>query len=257
MSVATALVMLAALLWRQAAAVDTKSVLVRKVIDGDTIELASGQRVRYIGIDTPETRRKTDAGWQEVDEPFAAESRAFNEKYVQGKKVRLEFDAQRQDKYQRLLAYCFVEGDGREVFVAEELLREGLAYLYTIPPNVKYVDRLLAALEEAKRNRAGLWSLDLETDSKEARRFVGERRLVSGRVQRARQTPKVTTLELPGMNVVIFARDLEFFKKEGIDPKASYQDKIVRVFGLIKEYRGKAEVIVSHPGEIEINEGTT
>jgi micrococcal nuclease len=247
-----AFALFATLLFKQAAPVDYNNVLAARVIDGDTIGLVSGKSVRYIGIDTPETRRNTPSGWREVQEPFGKEAKAFNEKMVLGKRVRLEFDVQAKDKYQRLLAYCFVNIGGKEIFVEEELLKNGLAYLYTFPPNIKYVDRLVVALEEAKSKKVGIWSQDLEIDSKEAYRFLGERKMIQGNVLRTRATAKVTTLELPGANVVIFQKDLGLFEKENISPKEFYRAKTVRVFGLVKEYHGKPEIIVSHPEAIEV-----
>ncbi|MFH0877164.1 MAG: thermonuclease family protein [Candidatus Omnitrophota bacterium] len=232
--------------------VDYTRVLVRTVVDGDTVELSNGKPLRYIGIDCPETHRKTEAGWRDVVEPFGQEARQLNVGLVLGKSVRLEFDVQKQDKYQRLLAYCFVQEGGREVMVQEELLRQGLAYLYTFSPNIKYVDRLVAALNEAKRKRVGLWSIDLSLDSQEAGAHIGERKTVTGLIKRVRQSAKVIRLETDGIVFVIFKNDLGLFEREGIDPPVFYKARNVRVFGLIKEYNGKPEIIVSNPWQIEV-----
>ena len=72
---------------------------------------------------------------------------------VEGKYVRLEKDISETDKYGRLLRYVYVDGD----FVNLELVRGGYALLLTIPPNVKYVDELLAAQQEAREAKRGLW----------------------------------------------------------------------------------------------------
>ena len=232
--------------------VDYGQIKVTKVVDGDTVELSNGRRVRYIGIDTPELERKTPTGWQEVKEPFGKEAKQLNEALVLGKTVRLVFDAQAIDKYNRLLAYCFVSTGDKEVFVQTELLRNGLAYLYTAPPNIKYVDTMVAAYEEAKAKKAGLWSLDLEIDSREAVHFIGQRKLVLGQVKRSRATAKVITLTIEGLRVVIFKKDLGLFEKHNIDPLVYYRDKKVSVFGLVKEYKGEPEIIISNPWQIEI-----
>lgn len=97
--------------------------LVTRVIDGDTIVLENGTRVRYIGIDTPE---RDEAGYQEATEA--------NRKLVEGKKVRLEYDVDRIDRYDRTLAYVYVNG----IFVNAYLLENGFAEVMTIKPNVKY-----------------------------------------------------------------------------------------------------------------------
>ena len=125
----------------------------QRVVDGDTVELMDGRHVRYIGVDTPETRRRIGDRWVEDPQPFAREASAMNRKLVEGKSVRLEYDVERFDKYGRTLAYVSV-GD---VMVNDELLRRGYAKLMTIPPNVKYVDRFRAALLEAREARRGLW----------------------------------------------------------------------------------------------------
>lgn len=127
---------------QNSAAETQKDVLVKRVIDGDTIELEDETRVRYIGIDTPETG--DCLGQEAADE---------NRKLVEGKRVRIETDIQRLDKYGRLLAYVFVDS----VFVNEDLLKRGIATVTTYPPNVKYVDKFLKAQEEAKGKNAGLW----------------------------------------------------------------------------------------------------
>lgn len=131
---------------------------VRHVADGDTIELASGQHVRYIGIDTPESRRRVGGRWVDDPQPFSKAATKANRELVEGRSVRLEYDVETHDKYGRLLAYVYVPTPSDpHVMVNEELLRQGLARLLTVPPNVKYVERFQAALAEAKRHRRGMW----------------------------------------------------------------------------------------------------
>jgi micrococcal nuclease len=230
----------------------SSEVVVRKIIDGDTIELNNGQRVRYIGIDCPESKRKTSSGWVDVGDPYSKESVRMNEELVSGKKVRLEFDVQKKDKYNRLLAYCFVKVRGQDVLVQAQMLKEGLAYLYTAPPNIKYIDALVAALNEAKQNRRGVWSKDLTVLSNEAVQFLGQRKLIEGQIKRVRKNDRVIRLMMEGLEIIIFKKDLELFTREGIDPAEFYDQKKVRVFGLIKEYKGKTEIILSNPWQIEI-----
>lgn len=112
------------------------------VVDGDTVELADGRRVRYVGINTPE-----------IGQPYADEARAFNETLVAGQTVWLETDAQENDQYDRLLAYVWV-GD---TFVNLELVRQGYANAYTVPPNLRYADTLVRAEQEAREEERGLW----------------------------------------------------------------------------------------------------
>ena len=134
-----------------------------RVVDGDTIELVDGQLVRYIGIDTPELRRRVGDRWVDDVQPMGLEAAALNRKLIEGKRVRLEYDVQTHDRFGRLLAYVYVDSDVRqgdsqaEVMVNEELLRAGFAQLLTIAPNVRYVDRFRALAEEARKKNRGLW----------------------------------------------------------------------------------------------------
>jgi micrococcal nuclease len=79
----------------------------------------------------------------------------FTRKLVEGKRVRLEFDVERTDKYERLLAYVYLQ-DG--TFVNAEILKQGYASLMTIPPNVKYADSFVKLFREAREDKRGLWS---------------------------------------------------------------------------------------------------
>jgi len=128
----------------------SSKVLVTRVVDGDTVVLQGGERVRYIGIDTPETVHP-----QEPVEYMGPEASAFNRKLVEGRRVRLEFDAQERDRYGRLLAYVYVG----EVFVNAELLRAGYARVMTVPPNVKHSEEFLRLEREARAAEIGLWRI--------------------------------------------------------------------------------------------------
>lgn len=134
---------------------------VRRVVDGDTVELADGRLVRYIGIDTPEVRRRKGGGWVEDPEPMGREATEFNRRLVEGRPVRLEFDVQTHDRFGRLLAYVYVSPDGeREAMANAELLRAGLAQPLTIPPNVRHAELFRGLAEAARRDRRGLWKAD-------------------------------------------------------------------------------------------------
>lgn len=120
-----------------------RSVKVIRVLDGDTIEIEGGERVRYLGINAPES-----------GQPFSTEATRENERLVAERTVNLEFDVQTQDRYGRLLAHIWV-GD---VLVNKEIVRNGYAVTETIQPNVKYQDLMLAAEQEARAACRGLWA---------------------------------------------------------------------------------------------------
>ncbi len=117
-----------------------------RVIDGDTIAIAGGYRVRYIGIDTPEVYPRREA--------YGAEAWQANRRLVAGKEVRLERDISETDKYGRLLRYVYVDS----IFVNAELVRQGLARAKAYPPDTKHQDYLEQLETEAKEAGRGMWA---------------------------------------------------------------------------------------------------
>jgi micrococcal nuclease len=126
-----------------------------KVVDGDTIHvLVSGRRekVRYIGVDTPETKHPTKGV-----QCYGRAAAAFNGRLVGGERVRLVRDVEERDRYGRLLAYVYRARDG--LFVNAELARLGYALPLTIPPDVRHAARLAALARQARHARRGMWSV--------------------------------------------------------------------------------------------------
>lgn len=121
---------------------------VQKVIDGDTVKLADGRIVRYIGIDTPET----GAGRRKV-ECFAKEAAERNRELVEGKRVRLEKDVSETDRYGRILRFVYLDG----VFVNELLVKEGYATAFPYPPDLTYREVFREAERTARASDSGLW----------------------------------------------------------------------------------------------------
>lgn len=126
-----------------------ETTIITKVIDGDTIETSDNKKIRYIGIDAPESQdpRKTL-------ECFATEAYEKNKQLVLGKTVRLEKDISETDRYGRLLRYVYVN----DVLINEMLVKEGFALSTPYPPDIKYQQILDAAEISAKDNIKGLWS---------------------------------------------------------------------------------------------------
>ncbi len=130
------------------------SGVVERVVDGDTFVLASGERVRLIGIDTPETVHPSRGV-----EPYGKQASDFSKSLLAGKRVRLVYDVQVRDRYGRLLAYVYLS-DG--TFVNAELVKRGFAQVSTYPPNVKHQDTFLALQREARSAQRGLWGVAQE-----------------------------------------------------------------------------------------------
>jgi micrococcal nuclease len=127
-------------------------VVVRKVVDGDTLEVSGGERVRLIGVDTPESVAP--------DRPvgcFGKEASRFTATLVPpGTPIRLVGDVEQRDRFGRLLAYVYRQADG--LFVNAELLRQGFAQLLTIPPNIAHTDQFTAIARRAREGTQGLWA---------------------------------------------------------------------------------------------------
>jgi micrococcal nuclease len=138
-------------------------IYVKRAVDGDTLLLEDGERVRLIGIDTPEMHESSklyrDSQRAQQDSQTIKElgrrAYEFTKKLVEGKRISLEFDVEKHDKYSRLLAYAYLKEDG--TFVNAKIIEEGYASLMTIPPNVKYADLFLKLYQEARKDKRGLW----------------------------------------------------------------------------------------------------
>lgn len=120
-----------------------ETAAVARVVDGDTIELADGRRVRYIGINTPER-----------DQPYYQEATDVNRQLVESKTVQLERDVDTFDQYGRTLAYVWVDG----MMANWEIVNRGFANVFTVPPNVRYEEQFRQAEREAREAGRGLWA---------------------------------------------------------------------------------------------------
>ncbi len=135
----------------------TQDAALVRVVDGDTIRVMVGgveERVRYIGIDTPELNSTTSA----TPDPYAEAAADVNARLLAGGRLVLERDVSERDRYGRLLRDVWVERDGAWTFVNLALVAEGYAQVSTYPPDVRYADLLLVAQRAARGAGRGLWS---------------------------------------------------------------------------------------------------
>lgn len=123
---------------------------VHRVVDGDTVVLDGGTRVRLLGVDTPETKAP-----DRPVEPLGPEAAEFTRSHVEGRMVRLQFDRERKDRYDRLLAYVFID----DWFLNEELIRHGFSRAQLQYPYGSAMKRRFRAAEnEARQARVGIWA---------------------------------------------------------------------------------------------------
>lgn len=118
------------------------------VLDGDTIVISGGEKVRYAGLNTPESRHP-----DKLPEYCGQEAFEANRRLVAGKTVRLEYGEQRRDKYGRLLAYVYVDS----LFVNAELIRQGYAQVSTYKDNQRHHAEFERIQRHAIAARRGMW----------------------------------------------------------------------------------------------------
>ena len=240
--------------------------LVTKIIDGDTVIIEGGERVRLLGIDADER------GY-----PCYEPAKQRLEELVLNKEVYLESDGEDQDKYERYLRYLILDGENINL----RLVEEGLAIAYFYPQNVKYRDEITEAEKEARENKIGCkWREKIEPVTEEvepvtedivwseltgdainacdAKEHIGEEQIVEGRVvgsYKLDDKAVFLNFEKPYPNqcftAVIWESNWNKFPE---NPQDYYEGKTVRVSGEIKEYKGTPEIILEDSSQIEIGE---
>jgi micrococcal nuclease len=236
---------------------------VNEVIDGDTFKIGAGVSVRLLGINAPE-----------INDPGGDIAKHALAWMIMGRSVRIKRDITDKDDYGRLLRYVFVDG----LNVNAEMVRLGYAELRFFPPDTLHIGEMRELEKIAIRNRSGLWALpvfqysdttgfvvsktavrSIEHDAiewQEADQYYGQTKTVEGKIVVTNNTGKVCFLNFHKdwrryFTAVIFASDFDKFPEH---PEDHYLNRTVRVNGLIKEYRGKPEIILKSPSQIEIIE---
>jgi len=225
---------------------------VRYAVDGDTVELSNGDKVRYIGIDTPEIRERKGSEWIYKPMPYAEEAREFNKMLVEGKSVSLEYDVQKKDKYNRDLAYVYI-GDK---MVNMEMVKQGFAMIYTYPPNVRYTQRFIEAQKEARDNKRGLWSglEENKISASQAKDNIGMIRVIESEVIDTHLTEKLLILKFKdNFKAVIYKNNIPLSMKDmARSPNKYFKGKTVKVYGIIKKYKGYPEIMLHDMSQLEI-----
>lgn len=218
--------------------------VVERVIDGDTIIVRGGGKVRLLGINAPEVAHRKQRA-----EPLGDEARQRLTGLLDGKRVYLEFDAQRRDRYERLLAHVTLE-DGRNI--NELLLREGLARALFLQPNMLYLQRYYRAEAGAMAGRRGIWSrpefqIHSSTSAKACVKLFCRLR---GKVLKVKRGRHYTTLQLSGkLQVSIKHQYLPQFLATGVDiDKLEGTTVIVR--GWLGQRNGQYTLQLQHPLQI-------
>lgn len=229
-----------------------------EVVDGDTIVLDDRSEVRMVGIQAP----KLPLGRRNFPEwPLAKEARDLAVDIASRRDVVLWSGGSDEDRHGRRLAHTYVrDGQGGTIWFQGEMLRRGLARVYTFPDNRACVADLLAQEAAAREEGLGMWGLDTyrivnanELDRLNSRE--GSYELIEGRVREAKLINGRVYLNFgtdyrEDFTVTISPRDMKLFRDAGVDP-TGYEGRIVRARGWVRLFNGPS-IDATHPEQIEV-----
>jgi len=220
------------------------------VTDGDTLTLADGREIRLVGIQAPKLPlgRAGFTAW-----PLGEEAKRFLEELTAGRTLELGFGGRRGDRHGRVLAHLFDE-EGR--WIQGEILKAGLARVYSFADNRALIPEMLALEGAARAAGRGIWADPFYAlrSAEGAGRWLGGFELVEGRVVAVGRAGGNTYLNFAedwreDFTIVIDRQARRLFEDAGIDP-AAYQGKRLRVRGWLKSRNGPM-IEASHPEQIE------
>ncbi|ATX82387.1 Endonuclease YncB, thermonuclease family [Mariprofundus ferrinatatus] len=196
-------------------------VEVDKVFDGDTFRTTTGEKIRLLGINTPEVAHNEEPG-----QPLGGEAKRLLEQLISGKTVRLKTDRDMKDSYDRTLAQIYLRNG---IWINEQLLRSGMAHVYTFAPNFRWSERLLKAEAEARNARRGIWKTDtfavLDADNV-TDRHIGQFHLIRGEAK----TVEKWRFQLGKLTVTVPRSSRKWFRASSIVE----QGQLVMVRGKIR-----------------------
>ncbi len=223
------------------------------VVDGDTLILADGREIRLVGIQAPKLPlgRKGFKTW-----PLAEEAKIVLEELTLGKTLSLGFGGRRGDRHGRVLAHLF-DAQGR--WIQGEMLKAGLARVYSFSDNRALIGEMLALERAARAAGRGIWAESYYAirSAETAERWLGGFELVEGRVFAVGRAGRNTYLNFAedwrsDFTLVVDHRARRLFEEQDID-LGSYEGKKVRVRGWLKSRNGPM-ITVTHPEQIEVLE---
>lgn len=231
---------------------DGGAAKVTAVVDGDTVTLDDGRRVRLVGIQAPMLGlgRANFADW-----PLSGEAKAHLESLVLGKEVMLRLAPQAMDRHGRVLAHLVRVADG--VWAQGAMLTAGLARVYTFPDNRVLATEMLALERLARADQTGLWGLPYYAlrNADNVRYDADTFQIVEGRVMDAQRIKKRVYLNFGAdwrtdFTIKIATRDEKTFAKSGVD-LLQLKGQRVRVRGWVKAENGPM-IVLDHPERLEI-----
>ena len=220
-----------------------KYASVKRVYDGDTIQLSTGEKIRLIGVNAPEMHYETG-----TPEPYAKQATFFLRKKLLGKRIGLRYGQSNKDHYKRSLAHVFLK-DGSNI--QAELLRNGYAFNIAIPPDLWQQSCYQALENEARNNHLGIWNIKRYqpmTVEKLNKTQLGFLR-VKGTIRRVKETKKSYWLDLTeNMALRIDKRDKSYFRHF---PSKQWQGRHVIVKGWVNYHDKSFYMRIKHPAAME------
>ena len=219
---------------------------VRYVIDGDTVILADGRKVRLIGIDTPELGHGGNP-----DQPFARQARDYLITLLRGRQdeIYLTYDEERHDNYRRTLAHIFLP-DGTSI--ESLILARGLATPLVIPPNLGFLDCYREQAQTAIDARTGIWRQP-QYQPRQVSTLTGKERgyhVIRGTITHIGESPSSIWLDMGRtLGLRIVKNDLKYFAKLDINTLAG---RTVEARGMLYRRNGQLRIRIRHPVDIHI-----
>jgi len=208
-------------------------VHVSHIYDGDTFRSKSGEKIRLLGINTPEIAHNDKPG-----QPLGKQARHRLTELIAGQTVRLQLDRDRKDTYGRTLAQIYLHnGD----WINDRLVREGMAHVYTFAPNFRWTQALLASEKEARSRHLGIWKSERFRTLKAGEvssRLIGQFRVLEGKISQ----PRPWRFRLGQLNITVPRKYRQWFEKI---PRFAAGES-VRVRGTIRAGNGGALYLALH-----------
>jgi endonuclease YncB( thermonuclease family) len=217
-----------------------KWVRVEKVFDGDTFRTTQGEKVRLLGINAPEITHGTEPG-----EPMGRRAATLLRQLILGRTVRLKTDVIRRDAYTRLLAQVYLR-DG--TWINARMVKDGMAYVYTFVPNVRWAKELITYEKEARKQRVGIWNTNrfrILSANEVKTRHVGQFRLIQGRVLDVQKNGYGFRM---GKLYVTVPRVYRQYFESGLNIRRGMS---VLVHGTIRAHEGKWFLALHSPTDLE------
>lgn len=213
---------------------------VRKVYDGDTIILEDGKHIRLLGVNTPEIESR-----QRAEEPGGVAAKKWLQAQLKDKKIYLEYDEVKFDKYKRQLAHVFLS-NGKHLNLA--LLENGLGTISIIPPNVRYSDKLMQAQQHAEKMQLGIWAMpeyQLKPIAQIANHAKGWQRF-SATFHVIKKNRKYTRLLVNDkIDVRVSNQNLKVFP-----PLSKYLGKPLEIRGWVSRNNDHYTMLIQHPSSL-------